>query len=152
LLIYGSHERDFSNACMTQQGQGIYLVGRGTSSGALRFSEGLPLVHRRITGNIQGGPWFASGSPWGAKGEHPWIVCLQKTVKNPPRYGRRGPYYVDEHHRLMDVDVNQNKLNNYRKRSGVYRFAPGLSLGEPDSVHDDVYLGPWASEAIQFEC
>jgi hypothetical protein len=52
----------------------------------------------------------------------------------------------------MDVNVNQNELNNYMERSDVDRFCPGLGLGEPDPVHDDAYLGPWASEAIRFEC
>ena len=151
-MIYGTHGRSFLNTSMTQQGQGICLVGRGISSGLTWFGEGPPLVHRRIRGSIQEAPWIASGSQKGAKGEQPWIVCLRKTTKNTPRYGCRAPLDMGNRRRLMHSEVDQGELSNDSERSGVDRFGSGHGLGEPEAIRGDPYLGPWASEAIRFGC
>jgi hypothetical protein len=151
-LIYGSHERSFSNVGMTQQGKFICFVERRIGSWRLWFSKGSSLVHRRIVGSIQGVPWIASGSPWGAEGEHPWIVCLLKTIRNPIRYGYRVPLDVSKRNRLICTEVDQSELNYDLERSGVDRFGSDRGLGEPDAFRGDSYIGLWASEAIQFGC
>ena len=152
MLIYGSHERGFSNASMTQQGQDVSFVGRGIGPGSLRFGEGSLLAHHRITGSIQGSHWIASGSPWGAEGEHPWIVCLRKAIRNPPRYWCRALHDVDERHRLIHVQADQSELNYAVERSSIDHFDSGRGLGEPDAVRCDPYLDPWVSEAIRVGC
>ena len=135
---------------MTQQGQDVCYVERGTGSGSLWLGEGSPLVHRRITGSIQGVPWIASGSPWGAEGEHYWIISLCKTINNSPRYGCRAPYDVDKRRRLIRGEVDQSELNSDVERSGVDHFDPGCGLCEPNSLRGDPYLEPWVSEVIRF--
>jgi hypothetical protein len=103
LLIYTSHEGVFFSNATTQQGQDICFVERWTESGSLWFSEGSSLAHRRIAKSIKECPWVASGSPRGAEGEHPWIVCLRKPIKNPPRYGCRALYDMGKRRRLIHV-------------------------------------------------
>lgn len=134
---------------MTQRWQGICFVGKWTGSGSLWFSEGSPLAHRRITGSIQGVPWIASGSTWGAEGEHPWIVCLRKTIRTPPRHRCRAPSDVGIRHRLMHEEADRSELNYGVERSGVIRLVPVGGLGEPGAVRGEPYLDPWASEAIR---
>ena len=127
------------------------MVG-GVSSGSLRFGEGSPLVHRWITGSIQGVPWIASDSPWGAEEEHHRIIYLRKTIKNPLRRGCSVPYDVHIHHRLIHEEADHRELNYEVERSGVDRFDPGRGLGEPCELRGKPHLGPWGSEAIRFGC
>lgn len=141
-----------SRMSMTQQWQDVSFVGRGADPGSLWFGEGSPSAHRRIAGSIQGMPRIAPGSTWGAEGEHPWIVCLRKTINNSPRRGRRAPYEVDNRRSLIHEEVDRSEPNYDVERSGVIRLAPGGGLGEPDAARGDPYLGPWVSEAIRFGC
>lgn len=62
------------------------------------------------------------------------------------------PYSVDERHRLMHAVTGRGKLSNQVERSDVDRFDPDRALGEPDATGGYTHLGPWASEAIRFEC
>lgn len=149
-MIYGSYESSYFECVLTHQGQSICSVESRIRSGSLWFGEGSHLAHRRIARRIQGCPWVASGSPLGAEREHPWIVYLRKTIKNPPRFGCRVPYDVDKGHRLILEEADQSELNYDVKRSGVDRLAPGGGLGELGAVQSDPYLDPWVSEAIRF--
>jgi len=136
---------------LTQQWHAVCSIESWIGSGSLWFGKGSPLVHRRIKGGIQGVPWFTSGSPWGAVGEHPWIVCLRKAVGNPPRYGCRALHDAGEHRSQMQLEVDRGEPSHGVERSGVEQFDHGSGLGEPDAEPGDPCSGPWASEAIRLE-
>jgi hypothetical protein len=128
-----------------------YFVAVGTSSGSPRFKDGSSLVHPRITGSIQGLPRIASGSRWGAEGEHQRIICLRKTVKNPPNHGIGEPCDVDGRHLFMHVDVRQDERSNAEERTIVGLHGPRRGLSEPYAVPGDPYSGSLVSEVIRYE-
>jgi hypothetical protein len=151
LWIYGSHGGSFFECILTQQRRDVCSIESWIGSGSTWLGEGSHLAHHRITGSIQGGPRIASGSPQGAEGDHGWIVCLLKAIKNPPRCGCRALHYVGKRRSQMQSEVDQSEPSHDVQRSGVDHLDHGSGLGEPDTAPGDPCSGPWASEAIRLE-
>ena len=127
------------------------FVEVGTSSGSPRFKDGSSLVHPRITGSIQGLPRIASGSRWGAEGEHHRIIYLRKTVKNPPNHGIGEPCGVDGRNLFVHGDVRQDERSNAEGRSCVGLHGPERGLSEPYAVPGGPYSSSLVSEVIRYE-